>query len=191
MFSFTWHDTRKALLIRDLPIWQRLCWLHYVPRRFKCLSCQDTFVERVLWREPDLDYTVRYAPDLYQRARREPISQIAESEQLSEDIVQGIFERGAKTLDARGYPLVKVLSLGEIAPHKGHGRSYLIITAPELDIGLDVLSDRKKGTLEAWFDERGAHWCAAVEVYSADMGDAYHEAAQAKLSNARLTVDRF
>ncbi len=60
------------------------------------MTCQDTFVERVLWREPDLDYTVRYEQALYQRARREPISQIAESEQLSEDIVQGIFERGAK-----------------------------------------------------------------------------------------------
>lgn len=96
LVSFTLHETSKPQLIRDLPIWQRRCWLHYAPRRFKCMSCQDTFVERVLWREPDLDYTVRYEQALYQRARREPISQIAESEQLSEDIVQGIFERGAK-----------------------------------------------------------------------------------------------
>lgn len=86
---------------------------------------------------------------------------------------------------------MKVLGLDEIAPHKGHGRFHLIITAPELGIVLDVLSDRKKGTLEAWFDERGTAWCAAVEVCSADMWDAYHEAAQAKLPNARLTVDRF
>ena len=192
MVSFRLHETSKAQLIRDLPIWQRRCWLHYAPRRFKCATCQDTFVERVLWREPDLDYTVRYEQAIYQRARREPISQVAESEQLSEDIVQGIFERGAKkTLDARGYPLVKVLGLDEIAPHKGHGRFQLIISAPELGIVLDVLNDRKKATLEAWFDERGAAWCAAVEVCSADMWDAYHEAAQAKLPNVRLTVDRF
>ena len=89
-------QNRKAQLIRDLPIWQRRCWLHYAPRRFKCVTCQDTFVERVLWRQPDLDYTSRYEQSLYQRACREPISHIAESEQLSEDIVQGIFERGAK-----------------------------------------------------------------------------------------------
>src|SRR5712692_614383 len=96
MVSFALHETSKAQLIRDLPIWQRRCWLHYAPRRFKCAPCQDTFVERVLWREPDLDYTVRYEQTIYQRARREPIAHIAESEQLSEDIVQGIFERGAK-----------------------------------------------------------------------------------------------
>ncbi len=86
---------------------------------------------------------------------------------------------------------MKVLCLDEIAPHKGHGSYYLIISAPELGIVLDVLKDRKKASLEAWFDERGADWCAAVEVCCADMWDAYHEAAQAKLPHARLTVDRF
>ena len=86
---------------------------------------------------------------------------------------------------------MKVLCLDEIAPHKGHGSYYLIISAPELGIVLDVLKDRKKASLEAWFDERGADWGAAVEVCCADMWDAYHEAAQAKLPNARLTVDRF
>ena len=101
MVSFALHETSKAQLIRDLPIWQRRCWLHYAPRRFKCVTCQDTFVERVLWREPDLDYTRRYEQTLYQRACREPISHIAESEQLSEDIVQGMFERGAKKNSTR------------------------------------------------------------------------------------------
>lgn len=86
---------------------------------------------------------------------------------------------------------MKVLCLDEIAPHKGHGSYYLIISAPELGIVLEVLKDRKKASLEAWFDERGADWCAAVEVCCADMWDAYHEAAQAKLPHARLTVDRF
>ena len=86
---------------------------------------------------------------------------------------------------------MKVLGLDEITPHKGHGRYHLIITAPELGIVLDVLNDRKKDTLEAWFDARGTAWCAAVESCSADMWDAYHEAAQAKLPHVRLTVDRF
>jgi transposase len=84
-----------------------------------------------------------------------------------------------------------VLCLDEIAPHKRHGRYYLVISAPELGLVLDVLKDRKKASLEAWFDARGLDWCAAVEVCCADMWDAYHEAAQAKLPNPRQTVDRF
>ena len=94
--SFSVHETSKPQLIRDLPLWQRRGWLQYAPRRFKCASCQDTFVERVLWREPDLNYTLRYEQAIYERARREPLSQLAASEQLSQDQVQGIFARGAK-----------------------------------------------------------------------------------------------
>lgn len=86
---------------------------------------------------------------------------------------------------------MKVVCLDEVTLHKGHGRFYLIISAPELGIVLDVLKDRKKACLEAWFDERGAEWCATVEVCCADMWEAYHEAAQAKLPHARLVVDRF
>lgn len=86
---------------------------------------------------------------------------------------------------------MKVLCLNEVAPHKGHGNYRLIISAPELGLVLDVLENRKTDSLEAWFDQRGSEWCAHVEVCCADMWDAYHEAAAAKLPNARQTVDRF
>lgn len=81
--------------------------------------------------------------------------------------------------------------MDEIAPHKGHGNYKLIISAPKLGIVLDVLEDRRKETLEAWFTQRGSAWCAAIEACCADMWDAYHLAAKAKLPNASLVVDRF
>ncbi len=87
--------------------------------------------------------------------------------------------------------MVKVLCLDEIAQHKGHGSYRLVISAPELGIVLDVLKERTKEALEAWLDQRGPEWCAQVEVCCADMWDAYHEAAAAKLPNARRVVDRF
>ena len=86
---------------------------------------------------------------------------------------------------------MKRLCLDEITPHKGHGHFNLIISAPELGLVLDVLPDRKKTSLEAWFAARGADWCAQVEACCADMWDAYHAAAQVALPNARLVVDRF
>lgn len=90
------HGHAELQQIRDLAMWQRQCCLHYWPRRFKCVHCQTTFVERVLWREADFVYTHRYEQALYERARHEPIAQIAAHEHLSEDIVRGIFERWAK-----------------------------------------------------------------------------------------------
>ena len=85
---------------------------------------------------------------------------------------------------------MSVLCLDEVGPLKGHGHYYLIISAPELGVVLDVLKDRKKDTLLAWFDQRGPDWCAAVQVCCADMWDAYHDAAQAKLPNARQVAKR-
>jgi transposase len=94
--SLVVHARDDAQLIRDLPIWQRQCWLRYVPRRFDCATCQTTFVERVVWRDPGRTSTTRYEQALYERVRREPISQVAHDEHLTEDIVQGIFDRWAK-----------------------------------------------------------------------------------------------
>jgi len=90
------HGTSAPQKIRDLSIWERRCWLEYAPRRFKCAGCQDTFVEQVAWREAGQAYTQRYTEFIYQRARGEPMAQVARDEELSEDIVRGLFEREAK-----------------------------------------------------------------------------------------------
>jgi transposase len=90
------HDLGEPQMLRDLPIWDRRCWLRITPRRFKCANCHNTFVERLTWREPERDYSLRYEQHLYQRARKEPLTQVAKDEGLSEEAVQGIFERWAK-----------------------------------------------------------------------------------------------
>lgn len=90
------HDLGEPQMLRDLPIWDRRCWLRIVPRRFKCDHCRNTFVERLAWREPERDYSLRYEQHIYQRARKEPATQVAKDEGLSEEAVQGIFERWAK-----------------------------------------------------------------------------------------------
>ena len=43
-----------------------------------------------------MNYTLRYEEYIYQRARKEPVSQIAQDEGLSEEAVQAIFEHRAK-----------------------------------------------------------------------------------------------
>jgi transposase len=84
-----------------------------------------------------------------------------------------------------------VLCLDEITIHKGHGHYRLVISAPELGLVLDILPDRNRESLAAWFEARGVAWCAQVEVCCADMWDAYHGVAQAKLPQAQRVVDRF
>jgi len=94
--SLAVHETGEPHFLRARSLWQRRCWLGYAPRRFKCTSCSDTFVERVVWREPGLGYTQRYEQSLYERMRREPVAHVARSEGRTEEAAQGIFERWAK-----------------------------------------------------------------------------------------------
>ena len=90
------HDRGEEQKVRDLTVVERRCWLVYRPRRFRCAGCQNTFVERVEWRRAGMSYTTRYERYVYQRSRREPISQVAQDEGLSEEAVQAIFEDWAK-----------------------------------------------------------------------------------------------
>lgn len=90
------HDRGDEQQVRDLGVAERRCWLVYRPRRFRCEHCQKTFVERVEWRRAGMGYTTRYERYIYQRSRREPISQVAQDEGLSEEAVQVIFEDWAK-----------------------------------------------------------------------------------------------
>jgi len=86
----------KNKMIRDLPIAERRCYLGYRARRFECQHCRKTFVERVAWKRLGVNYTLRYEKHIYQRARKEAITQVAEDEGLSEEAVQAIFEYWAK-----------------------------------------------------------------------------------------------
>lgn len=90
------HGLCEEQLIRDLAYGERRCYLSYRARRFRCETCGKTFVERVAWKRSEVSYTLRYENYIYQRARKEPVSQIAEEEGLSEEAVQVIFEHKAK-----------------------------------------------------------------------------------------------
>jgi transposase len=90
------HDESEAQMIRDLAIAERQSYLVYRARRFKCEPCKKTFVERVEWKRPNVSYTERYESYIYQRVRRESVSQVAQDEGLSEETVQAIFEYRAK-----------------------------------------------------------------------------------------------
>jgi len=90
------HDESEAQIIRDLSIAERKSYLVYRARRFKCENCKKTFVERVEWKRTNVSYTERYERYVYQRTRRESVSQVAQDEGLSEEAVQAIFEQRAK-----------------------------------------------------------------------------------------------
>ena len=90
------HGMCDRQLIHDLSYGERHCYLSYQARRFRCNFCDNTFTEGVTWKRIGVSYTLRYEKHVYQRARKEPVNQIAQDEGLSEETVQAIFEHWAK-----------------------------------------------------------------------------------------------
>lgn len=186
------HSVGEPRTVRDLDVWGRRCYLRFRPRQFACAHCRRTFVERLAWLAPRQHQTRRFERRVYTLVWRTTVADAAAYHQLTDERAEGIFLRAAtEQVEVRGYPPVRVLHVDEIAPHKGHGNYRLVLSSPEVGV-LDVLEDRRKETLEAWFDARGPEWCAAVEEFHADMWQPYHLAARAKLPNVRTpTADHF
>jgi transposase len=148
-------------------------------------------VERLAWLEKGQRQTRRMEKRVFELVRRTNVADAAWYHHSTDERVTALFLREAqRRLEARGYPKVETLNVDEIAGIKGRGHYLLVISSPEVGV-LDVLPDRLKATLEAWFEERGPEWCAAVKHFNADMWTPYHDAAAAYLPNAKTIADHF
>lgn len=67
----------------------------------------------------------------------------------------------------------------------------LVIGAPKEGYVIDMLTDRRRETLEAWFDRLSPEERVAIQVVCIDMWEPYFLAAQAKLPGVEVVVDRF
>jgi transposase len=83
------------------------------------------------------------------------------------------------------------LNIDEIAQEKGHGNFVLVLSAPEEGYVLDVLPDRERKTLEKWLDGLPPEVKKAIKTVNLDMWEPYTLAVKAKLTQARIVVDRF
>ncbi len=189
--STTFHDS-KARCVRDLDIWGKRTFIHFAARRFDCEPCGRPFTERVAWLDRQRRHTRRYEQQIYQRCLTSPTQAVAQAEHLHVDTVKGIFKRWAKrTTRVGGLPRVRVLGIDEIALKKRHKQYVLVLSDLERRCVLAVLPDRKKATLEAWFDHLSADQRQAIRLVSIDLWEPYRQAVQTKLPHARLVADRF
>ncbi len=83
------------------------------------------------------------------------------------------------------------MNIDEIALEKGHGNFVLVLSAPEEGYVLDVLPDRERKTLEKWLDGLPPEVNKEIKTVNLDMWEPYTLAIKAKLSQARIVVDRF
>ena len=108
-----------------------------------------------------------------------PISAVAENFGLSWDEADGIMRRAVnRGLSRRKQQEVKNLGVDETSYQKGHKYSTIILDK-DRDSVIDVLDDRKAGTLETWLKTQQTVDLTGLASISMDMWDAYIKAVKA------------
>jgi transposase len=95
------HQVRP-ILIRDLSIFGRSVYLKVPRRQFYCSNCKTSPTEPLSWLNKKQRQTNRYQEYIYERVKELTVKQVSKNEQMSEDAVQDIFHKVAKSKKKAG-----------------------------------------------------------------------------------------
>jgi transposase len=179
--------------IRDMALLGRKVYLHLKTRQFHCRDCHRYFNEPFGFVEPSKTMTTRYEQYIYFMADDICISQVCVKEDVIWSTVNAIYQKCAdRQLDKRkAWQQVRYLGIDEISIRKGKKDYACCLVDLERGTVLDFLENRQKGTIMAYFREKGIDFCKQVEVVSCDMWDAYSTLAGDLFPNAISVIDRY
>jgi transposase len=139
-------------------------------------------------------YTKRFEHYIYNLCHKSTIKAASEIEDLPYDATEGIYFRETKRLvESRNSKntFTEVLGIDEISRKKGHKDFVIVLSDIKRGIVIDVLEDRKKKTLEKYFDSKSEEFKAHIKTVSMDMWGPYRSVVEEKLSHADVVADRF
>jgi transposase len=179
--------------IQDMTITGRKVYLHLKTRQWICDSCNRYFYERFTFVAPHGTMTERYEKYIYHRCIGVDLQYVVVQEDHCWETVNRIFQKWSKRALSSGnlFDGVRALGIDEIALHKGCGNYVCVLVNLETGQILDLLEDRTKAYLIAYFTNLGEAFCQGIKVFSCDLWDGYVGAAQACFPNAEIVLDRF
>jgi len=186
------YDHLPARRFQFVPLWGLLVFFEYAMRRVQCRRC-GVVVEMVPWAEGKSPITRSYAWFLASWAKRLSWTEVARVFQSSWDhvyrAVRLAVEWGVKHRDLSS---VSSIGVDEILWQRGH--RYLTVVY-QIDRGhrrlLWVGLDRKKETLEAFFNDMGDSVSQHLRFVCSDMWKPYLEVIRARASQAIHVLDRY
>jgi len=182
----------QTRLVRDLPVWGKICLLEFQARRFDCVSCQVPFTETLDWLPTRSRLTGRYRQHLFEACRQTSLQAVSRKEGVGYKTLQRLYYDLAEQEVAASAPQeVRLLGIDEFAVLKGHDQFALALSDLERGRILAVLPDRTKETLEAYLATWTPAQRAAVTEVAVDLWEPYAQAVRACLPNARVVADRF
>lgn len=179
--------------VRDLSISGRIVFLHLESRQFYCNKCDAHFMEHFCFVNPNQVFTERYKEYLFICCKGLDINRVSKNEGLGWDTVNDIFGQWAQKEIHTHDRMSRVTKLGidEFSLKKGHKDFACVLV--DLDDGavIEVLKDRRKDQLIAYFEGLGDEFCNRIKVLSSDMWEGFTTLVGILFPNAELVIDRF
>jgi len=193
--KFHGHDDWVNL--RHLPVFGRLSYLRYRPRRYQCLVCADhpTTTQRLDWHDSNSPHSFALDEHLLLQLVGSTVEDVRIKERVAYDAVLGALARRISAeVDWSVYTDLGVLGLDEISLKKGHRDFVTVVTARlanEQVVILGVLADREKASVVAFLRSIPQRLCQTIHTVCCDMYEGFTEAVREELKTARIVVDRF
>lgn len=184
------YTTRE---IRDLDISGRHVWLHLSMKQYECSSCNRYFTQRLSWADSGKSYTKRQAKFIFEMCEYQPYTQVGAIADMNAKCVERLYlDYAAKHCQvADRLREVRRLGIDELSHRKGKKSYCCVLTDLDRGVHLDILPNRKKETLQAYFQQLGPNWCAQIQAVSCDMWSPYTEVAEEFFPQADICIDRF
>jgi transposase len=178
--------------VRDLSLLGKEVYLHLESRQFHCEDCKRYYQEQFSFVESKKSQTKRLEAYLYECIKGSCVKEVAVRENILWDVLQLIFDRySKKEIESKLNYSPKRIGIDEFAYKKGK-KDYAVVIV-DLDRGCiwDVLEQRDKESLKAYFLGKGEAFCKGIEVVSCDMWEGFSNTAKEVFPNVEVVIDRF
>jgi transposase len=181
--------------IRDLNIIDKKVILHLTTKQYVCKDCNRHFYERFWFVESGSEMTIRLEDFLYRMVHGADLTYVANKYEIGWKTINRLFHKySTREITAhieRSEQAVTQIAMDEIALHKGHRDFVVVIIDLVHKVIIDILENREKASLIAYFQGKGLGFCNKIKVFCSDMWDGYLNTAKEVFPNAAIVVDRF
>ena len=186
-------NDRTTRRLRDLSISSRDVYLVLSVRQFRCSTCGSCPTERPPFADANKSYTHRQARYVFAWCRKQSYAEVGAVAGMHAKTVERLVLdqcRQAERLAERHAGLRR-LGIDEQSHRKGKKSFICVLTNLDTGTVVDLLPDRKKETLLAYFQGLGPAFCQQVTAVSCDLWAPYLAVAAACFPQATLVLDRF
>ncbi|WP_082195149.1 ISL3 family transposase [Bacillus andreraoultii] len=181
------HDYRMQK-IKHLKWFERLCYIFYNKRRYRCDACEKRFPEKNNFVERYKRFTKEWNQAVNVRSvQAKTFKELAQQYGTSISTVIRRFDAFAENEVGEVKELPRVIAIDEYKGDTKEGKYQLIIANGDTREPLDILPNRKGKTISQYLRKYGAN----VEIVIMDMSHSFKSAVRKALDHPLIIADHF